>query len=135
MGSFVKVDGPHKRETATEPPKAGPDDDSFHRGRRMYERAKVGSGKTTPQILERQPPSHEPAISWIREPQHAARVIGRALQQGDVIRITANHTVHGHDIGRREAVRDGDKITRDATNSVALFSPDSLALGRLQVCG
>jgi hypothetical protein len=89
--------------------------------------------KATPQILERQPPTHEPAIAWMGERQHAARAIGRALQQCDVIRITANHAVHGHDIGRRETVGDGDKITRDATNSVALFSPDSLALCRLQV--
>jgi hypothetical protein len=53
----------------------------------MHERPKLLSRNPTKQIVERNPPSHEPTVARIGKRQQTSRMLSSAIEQGDVIRI------------------------------------------------
>src|SRR5262245_32710202 len=99
----------------------------------MYERPELPSHNPTMEIVDRDKPSHEPAVARIGNREQAEGTAGRLFEQTDVVRIAAHDAVHGHDFGRLDRIGHSNEVAGDAPHPTLLLASACLVSSSLQV--
>src|SRR5438132_8548641 len=95
----------------------------------MDECTKRISAQLSCQVLQSNPSSDEPDVSWIRKSEATSRVSRRFIEEGFVFWITTDDPIQRDDVDLKQLPGNADKITVDESHRGGL-TPTRRLLGR-----